>query len=517
MIPDELALRIERITPRALFALTFAALLLGRSAMLVDPPYWDALMGAFPQGLWLARHGFDCAGLLTGQHAFLDGGPNVYPFSIYPLLIGALYALGLAPRAVFAVLHVVSFACAAGATAFVYRFAQRALPASWALGAALVFALAPLTQSLSVQMNMDMPLCLCTLASALALAEGRWRRASCWSLAALLIKPTAVIGIVANLVWLVLRRRTAREPGLQSAIWIHAALLVLFALEVLLLAHYARAPAFIDPLGGWRSLLGKRIWVIPEYGVSLIAFVVLLPNYFRRWRRGELTQLEPQCALFLFAFLGFYLQYTNTLPRYFLQSYPFLILLAFLFLARHVPRGRWSSGLLWATIGLFAFNEEGRLYPQLAFDGPLPPGQTALRTDGHLLERSLEYRDDLELDRLLAQRLVARGLDQRVVIANWPLLHVFGFPEFGYVERALSTSSPDLALDYDAGRVNYRELYEKRADGEHKLPDARPTVWVLTPNNFTSPDTCFHPGRDTLVETVESGRLRAWIVERSGG
>ena len=289
MSQDELAQQFERITPRMLFAVTFAALLVGRSTVLVDPPYWDALMGAFPQGLWLSRHGFDVLALLTKQHTFVDGGPNVYPFSVYPLLVGLLYKLGFAPRVVFSVLHVVSFACAAGATTALYRFAKRALPTSWALGAALVFAIAPLTQSLSVQMNMDMPLALCTLSSALALAEGRWRSASWWSLAGILIKPTAIIGIAANIAWLVLRRcfsrDEVRERGERTALWIHAALLVLFVLEIGLLGIFARGPAFVDPLGGWRNLFGRRIWVIPEFGVCLLAFLLCVPNYVRRWRR----------------------------------------------------------------------------------------------------------------------------------------------------------------------------------------------------------------------------------------
>src|SRR5688572_6089641 len=91
----------SRLTPVKLGVALSALLLAVRGYVLLDPPYWDALMGAFPQGVWLARNGFDVARLLTEEPVFTEGGPNVYPFSVYPLLVGALQAGGLAPTAVF--------------------------------------------------------------------------------------------------------------------------------------------------------------------------------------------------------------------------------------------------------------------------------------------------------------------------------------------------------------------------------------------------------------------------------
>jgi hypothetical protein len=84
---------------------------LAQAHTLFDPPYWDSLTGAFPQGLWLARHGFDALGLFR-EKPYLQGGPCVYPFSFYPWIIAVLYRIGLAPKLVFAAMHLVSFVCA---------------------------------------------------------------------------------------------------------------------------------------------------------------------------------------------------------------------------------------------------------------------------------------------------------------------------------------------------------------------------------------------------------------------
>lgn len=519
----------RRVSPWQAGAIVFALLLAVRWSVLTDPPYWDTLMGAFPQALWLKSHGFDFVALLTTQDTYVHGGPNVYPFSVYPPFVGALYVLLASPRAVFVTLHLVNFACAAACAGAFFGIARRRLPAPAATVLAAALVTAPLFQALSASINMDMPLAACTALSFAALDERKFGRAWTWALVALLVKPTAVILIGANLVVCAIAWLRPRWSGLgpealepaeraraRNGALAHTALFAVFVAELVLQSRYASAPAFITPFGGFVPLFLKRLWVVPEFGLGVVFFLITLPQFVTRALAGRARWIHVQCAVFLAVFLLFYGQYENTLPRYFLQAYPFLFV--WLALVLHGTEGatRVRTSVLAAACLFHVVNTYGTFYPSRPSGWTLPStGAPLPGNDGYILERSMEYRDDLELNREVARALERFPRFETVLVPNWALLHLLSLPELGYVERSWTTASPDNPLDYVTNKVSYKDLYDTTVSPP-KLRGAQQVIWVLVPNTFQGPQTRLVPATDELIDTVRVGKHAAFVVRRVG-
>jgi hypothetical protein len=521
---------VERVlTPLGVFLVAFAILVATRNAVLEDPPYWDALLGAFPQAHWLAQHSFSPGRLLTEAQPYLAGGACVYPFSVQPWIIAALEGSGATLERRLLVLHLASFVCAAFAVAWTFRLARGGgfEPMLAALVAVALLA-APTFQAMACQINMDMPLVACTLGALVALREGRLRACCVWSALALLVKPTGAIVVAACLTSLASRLlrpgafgpgafgRGAFVPGgfgrgasdfgesarraLRSAAIVHVALLLVFLGELALTAHLGKSAPGVVPMAGFGPLFAKRLWTLPEYGAGLVVFLAAVPWIVRRAARGAGWELEIDLAVFLLVFVCFFGQYANVLPRYFLQSWP-VLLVGLGAIALRAGLGQRAVGAAFALFALFGLaNAHGRFHPtKLAeWSDPADP-RPIVANDGWLLERSMEYRDGLALDRRLARRLAQR--EGALIVTHWPVLHMLLVPEFGYVERPLEVATTETPIDFGAPMVELGAAPPERR------------VWALTPNVFCGPLSRILPG-DEVLETIEQGRLRAFLVRR---
>ncbi|MBK7878743.1 MAG: hypothetical protein IPJ77_24050 [Planctomycetes bacterium] len=518
------------------FLLALVALTCVHASALFDPPYWDALVGAFPQGLWLAQHDFDLVRLLTQERTCPEGGPNVYPFSPYPLAIGALYAAGLEPRTVFLVVHLVVLVSAAATAASAFELARGLLGVRCAVVFGFVFAAAPLFHSLTAQMNMDMPLCAATLASLVALVRGRVARAWGFAFLALLILPRGVVVAAANGVVLALAAWRPRSistdaklaradgveacPGRASAlrgVAAHGGLVLLFVLQVVLAQRFSSGPAFVKFLGGFEDLVLRVVWIAPEFAVLSLASVLAATVVVVRAVRGTARWSHVCLATFVLAYFAFFGQYTNTLVRYFLQPYAVLLLLPLALLPRAWSPSRALRFALALAFVLQVANHTGRFYPKVwsrwSFAGAAEPG--LVTNDGHVLERSMEYREDLLLTQELATRLERFDRERTVVVACWPLLQAFAFPEFGYVGRAWITSTPIAPLTYDARALPWREVYDTSVRPVRQRV-TQDVVWVLAPSVYVPANLVLQERLDVVLDAVQRGRLRAFLVRRAG-
>lgn len=515
-----------RLVPVHVFAAAACLLLVVHADALFDPPYWDTLVGPFPQGLWLARNGFDVVGLLTEQPTCPQGGPNVYPFSVYPLLVASLYAVELAPPGVFFVLHLVSIASAATCAAASYSIARRNLDAPLAVLATLTLVSAPLFQSLATQLNMDMPLCACTCLALDALDRQRCASAWGWALAALLVHPRGVVVVLAQCVafgvcavWPSRARRMLwSEPEAASRLarrWAaaHLGLLVLFGAELLLQAELSTMMPHVGAFAGFAAFVRTALVLLPEFGVLFGCAVIAALLGLRAsagWRAFHL-------ACFVLAFLAFFGQVTTCLPRYFLQAYPHVLLILLGLLPRTPRATACGAGLLALAILANGINHAGRLYAPVP-SGWSVPGRAAEglpSNDGHVLERSMEYRDDLRLNLDIARHLEHLDRGRTVVAANWPLPYLLAVPEFGYVTRAWRTSSQNLPLSFDALGIPFRDLYDTSVRPYRKRLDVD-VVWVLVPNVFVLPRLAVQPRIDVVTAVLERGEHRAFVLRRVG-
>ncbi|MBI5363095.1 MAG: glycosyltransferase family 39 protein [Planctomycetes bacterium] len=510
----------------AVFVLTFAGLLVLHARALFDPPYWDGLIGAFPQGLWLARHDFDLVRLLTEERTCPEGGPNVYPFSIYPIAIGALYSAGLEPRQVFLLVHLAMLVCAASAAAAFFALARTATDPRTGARATLVFASAPMFHAMASQMNMDMPLCACTLLSARAMQTGRFGRAAAFAAVALLVLPRGVIVVVANLVllgaWLFGRARDGDAPNASrrrawNACGAHVGLLLLFGIELVLASRWSRGPAYVSLFGGFGDLARRVLWIVPDVGWAFVgAVIVAVVVTGLAWRR-KARWTELVSASFVLVFLAFFGQYTNTLPRYFLQVHGHVLVLLLAFVARDGRNVRVVRPWLALAAIAQAVNHFGTFYPAVSTGWRVPGYADAkLRSnDGHVLERSMEYRDDLLLDAEIARRLERFDRARTLVVAPWPITHALAFPELGYVDRAWRTSSPSVPITFDPNATPLRDVYDAGARPPRQRVSLE-VVWVLVPSVYLPGALALEPSIDVVEEVVERGAHRAFVVRRVG-
>jgi hypothetical protein len=516
-----------RIQPGCLLAFAFLALLALHARSLWDPPYWDALIGAFPQGLWLARNDFDLVRLVTAELNCGEGGPNVYPFSIYPLGIAALYALDLPPGVVFLVLHVFVLACAATAATAFFVLARERLPSPLGSLATLLFVGTPLFQSLASQMNMDMPLCALTLVSLLGLVRRRYGLAFLAAILALLLIPRGVILVAANasfIVLAVMRPGWAGFAGVNAVgirprvafAWIlaHVGLLAVFGVELLVLSAHATMPVHVGLLEGFAPLFSRTLWKIPEFGVGFLVALACGLAFAIRAVRGSGRPVDLACATFLVVLLVFYGQYKNPLPRYFLQAYPHTLLLVLAAISAATP-WRWlTPSVVSLAIAINVVNIEGALYHDIGSGWTIPPtrNRSPLTVSGHLLERSMAYRRGQALSHDIASRLEEFDRDRTVIVANWPLAQALSIPEFGYVDRPWRVSSRP-PLSYDPNAVPFEDLYD-RSNGTMRKKTGDEILWAILPNAYFRPFLAPRAGLDEMVAVFEQGKCEAFVFRR---
>ncbi|MFN0009454.1 MAG: hypothetical protein ACKVXR_16270 [Planctomycetota bacterium] len=519
--------REARIQPRTFFALAFVALLALHARSLYDPPYWDALVGAFPQGYWLARNDFDLVRLVTMEPTCGEGGPNVYPYSIYPLGIALLYALHLPTQVVFLVMHLFALLSAATAATAFFVLARERLPAPLGSLATLLLVSTPIFQSLASQMNMDMALCACTIVSLLALVRRKFGVAFLAALLALLVIPRGVILVAANASFLGLaafrpswtglsgRGAEPQSPrGVQAWTLAHLGLLGIFLVEIQIARAYANLPVHVGLFEGFGQFFRQALWMIPEFGAVFLAALLCGLMVFRRARRGEARPLDFACAMHLLVFVVFYGQYKNTLPRYFFQVYPHVILLV-LAAAPAAARLRWlAPAAVTLAIAANAVNHEGAFYHHHGSGWATPPTAKAspLSADGHLLERSMKYRQDLLLGLDVARYLERFERDRLLVVANWPLAQALAVPEFGYVDRAWSVSSRPR-LTYAPQSVHFDNIYD-RTGGLLRPKTRTDVLWAIVPNAYFRPGLAPREGYDEVLAILEHGGFEAFLFRR---
>ncbi len=488
----------------------FVALVVLRGTVLFDPPYWDALIGLFPQAHWQAVNGLDPFRLLREQPGYVDGGACVYPFSAIPPLL-ALLERALPDRETrFVLLHLASFACAGAACAAVFAMA-RPFGRGLAWLAAGAFLAQPGVQAIACQIGLEMPLTATVACAIAATAERRWRASFLWAAAALLVKPTGVVAAAAALAVLLARASApriagARDRASNERAWTfaHAGLCAVFAAQIALLHAFERAPPGSGLFAGLLPLATKRLWTVPEFGIALALIAGAGAVAFARRTRGAPIPLAVWApAVFLVAYLGLLVQWENALPRYFVAAYPATIALLVASAARFAPRAAAAPGI--AAIALFGLlGAHGRFQPDrpAAFAAP-GAAEPLAANDGWLLERSMRYRDGLMLDREVAHFAAARR--DAAFVAPWPLQQALVEPSFGYVARAVACASGEKSVAWTA---------EPEPTVEELRSGGREVLWILTPNDFAGRASQPLPG-DFLVARFGIGAQRAFVVRRA--
>jgi hypothetical protein len=299
--------------------------------------------------------------------------------------------------------------------------------------------------------------------------------------------------------WFATTEEEARR--LSSSLWKLCGLFALFVVELLVVNHYGRSPPGVSLFGGTLPFLGKRLWTLPEFGLALLALVLSVPWIVRRVKLRTAHGIEIDGLVFAGAFVGFYCQYQNVLPRYFAVAFPIVLVALVAANSTRFPRTAVGGALL--SIALFGIlNAHGRFHPTKPADWSVPGDSRLLvANDGWLLERSLEYRDDLALNRALCAAVEVSP--DKVVVAGWPLLHMLAEPRFGYVTTPPRLRAAETPLEWAVPGV----------EAAGRATDRSNFIRVVSPNVYASADSRVLPG-DIVIETFERGRLRAFLLRR---
>ena len=499
----------KRATVVFLFLLT--ALSLFRLESFRFRPYWDSILGCFAEATFLLKHNFDYS-LLIHQQPYLLGGPKVYVLRLYPTYLALLMKLLPSSNLFFPAVHLLGFIAAGIALTVFFRLLHTCMDRQYAALGVVLLMMDPLFLAQAEAINMETWIVLAGLLGLSALVRRRMLLTAAFSLLAILVKGSGVVFSAALLGTYIVISRDGRPRYLRS--------IGLLSIPLLLFIAYV---LYVPALGlqgdfemGWFSGLLPMIDILRRYlpltyALSVVLGVFGIYAFFHAGMiavrdrrssrlgalfhrvRGVLQSTHPVLMfslIFLVSFHLFHMQFGNILPRYFLIQAPFL-LVALLYVVRFefVHRG-FRLAFLLLCLAWTLVNVKGDLL------------EKDLSSNGHYLESTLAYVDDLRFQTGLAKLLESHYGD-RWIMTSWPMTQMLSLPQLGYVEKPMKVISAGRPCRY-CGSALY--LPEVRSGFEWK-----DTVACFVDNLFSGKDAGLFQ-YDPLEEFRE-GQRRAQIYQ----
>ncbi len=465
----------------------FVFLLITKFEVLFFPPYGDAIGGPFAEGLWLYAHNFDYAGLFKAP-TFTDGGPRVYFFSLYPGFLALTLKFFSSTKIFLAFHHILTFALTAAIIAYLREYARKFFEPVLAFLMALVLLALPLFQSQAEAINMEIPVAFFMVACVDALANKRWVWATIFAIFSAAVKGLGIIACGCVFVVLciyLLKAKNIRERLKLAALSLTSAMMAVFIVCAKFIfrdAHVQQGMVRWD--AGWPSLKNEFIFYL-----FLVSCAVFFFDLFRRFFCKQKTDFFPAGVMYLFA-AGWFLLFLNfyaVSPRYRVALYPFLVFSVF------YAAGLFLKGKVLARILALGVVLAGCLMSYGSYYGSIPDN------DHVLLERSLEYRNDLELNRRFVKAAEERYSDQ-LIVAPFTIAQALAIAQLGYVTKKLNVMIYGFSLKY-GDIANYPGL---------KNLNLHKTVFVGVKIAPLSPDFSFPVGpHDIVVEELAVGNKKA--------
>jgi hypothetical protein len=440
-------LRKSLAWPAAWVGLTLI-LAVSKYPVLGNPPYNEYAETLWTEATFLAETGFDLPRLFR-EPQIEEGGVRAYSHTLPPIFIAALLRT-VGPTPTFVLYRLLTLGMAAAVMLWTVAVIARRFGFPRAvLVSAAVYTFAFFVAGLEM-LSLEFPLSIMIVAAVAAFSRRHFVLAAALALLAFGMKATALPPTASLLVclvaWLWSTPHAPRAETMKTRIGIVALAVVLF-LQWRILAYAAR-----DAQVGYRNLLiapivlPRMVFYLSPYLVPVVAMLVLGEGgWWTRWvlrNRGQILSRarrlvrvachrQPEllvAAVYVTAIFASF-SVAMYLPRYLISVAPFLaILLADLFYRRLDHR------LGYAVLGLIlfynAFNVHGWWMPSIpnSFLGP---------SSWISMERSLEYRQDLQSTRQLCQFL-ASSPQHEPILAGKLMTHLLSSRYFGYVNQPLA-------------------------------------------------------------------------------
>ncbi len=475
------------VSVKVFAVIIFIFLLITKYEVLFFPPYGDSIGGPFAEGLWLYQHGFNYVGLFNEPN-FTVGGPRVYFFSLYPGFLALTLKLIPWTKVFLLFHHVLTFALTAVVIAILREYGRKVFEPVLAFLMALVLLALPLFQSQAEAINMEMPVTFLMVVSAYALGNKRWGEAAIFAILAAAVKGIGIIACGAVFIVLcfaLLAVRDIKEKlylGSLAFLSASSAVFIVGAKFLFRDAHVQQGMVKWD--AGWPSLKKEFIF----YLFLAACIVVLLDLLKRLGRKQKINFLLPGVmGLFAAGWFLLFLNFYAVSPRYRVALYPFLVF----FVVYGVTLFLKSKTLV--RVVAFGVLVTACLYSYGSFYGSVPDN------DHVLLERSLEYRNDLEVNRRLV-RVAEESYSDQLIVAPFTIAQALAIPELGYVTKKLKVMIYGFSLKY-GNIANYPGL---------RNLNLRKTLFVGVVIAPISSDFAFPVGpRDIIIEELAVGNKKA--------
>jgi len=484
-------LKNSRIRTYCLFVFIF--LIITKFNVLFYPPYGDAIGGPFAEAIWLANNHFDYAGL-AAQAGYNEGGPRVYFLSIYPAYLAILYKCIPSIKMFLVVNHLFVYLFTAISIAFTRSIAQKILnPASSILTSIVLLAL-PVFQSQTEAINMEMPCLMFSVVCIWYLVNKKIGWASFFAVMAALVKGHGIVVCAAVFVTSII---LAFCDCQRSKRW--KMLLCGFIPMFLIWLKVKLTPSAIGGLiglfNGWPSL---RIMILTKlFAYSIIIFAIFFILEKRKLSEIKKAFIENDFAVLVVfitttMWFGLFLNFTAVSPRYKLELTPFLVM-CIIFAVLRIPfEKKIGSLLIFVGIIFTALGSYGMYHPHL-------------RANYHvLLERSLEYRNELKLN-----RKVIKDLNEKfqgfTIGAPFIFAQTLAMPELGYVEKPLDVVIYGMPLTY--GNIkNFESI---------KSMNLRKTIWVALAAQFFTHKQIEYPiaKQDIIIKRYQWGDNKTTLFQ----
>jgi hypothetical protein len=483
---------LKGVNKRVFGVSVFIYLILTKFEVLFFPAYGDAIGGPFAEAIWLSRNSFDYIGLFK-QPSYALGGPQVYVFSIYPAFLAILLKLIPSSRIFFMLNHLIVFSFVSVMAALLRDVIRKIYEDDSAIISSILLISLPAFQAQSEAVNMEMPCAFFVMLSAYFLLNKRINLAGSMAVCATLVKGSGVLSCAAFLAaGMFLFFYDRRHRFSKTILFWGIGLSVLAVLKVAFkfLLNDQHVSAGMVALGkGWPSLNHMHIFFY--YIASLVVFLgFYIYNKFIRNKGTE--KLYEKSVMFVYGGMWFllFLNFYAVSPRYRIVAYPFVVFCLLCASSEVIRFEKLRKAMLVLVLLVALFSSYGYFY------GALPGNYHVL------LERSLEYRNDLKIDQLVAKTIEEKFPNAKIG-APFIIAQFLGLPELGYVKKDLDVMIYGFSCRY-GGIDNYPGL------ANLKIPN---TIYVAAQVEKNQGGGIYpiHSKYDRIIKEIQWGDKKAWL------
>jgi len=478
----------------------FLFLVVTKFNVLFYPPYGDAIGGPFAEAIWLKNHHFNYLKLFD-EPAYQLGGPKVYFFSVYPTYLALLYTLIPSVKMFLFVNHLLVFAMAAVIVSLIRNMSAKIFDEKSALLSSIIVLALPLFQSQAEAINMEMPCLFFSVLAIYYLICKSLVKATLYALICLWVKGHGILvcgTVFAVSIFLCVFDRTIKKDW--NIFFALLALPIVMLLKVgskFLLNDQHVSAGMVKFLAGWPSL--KIMYLFPMYALSVVVIIFFMIKKSLRNKdliKKMCTSYYPTVVIIVTGAMWFllFLNFYAVSPRYKLALAPYLILCMIIACLSPACMKKIRTPFLFLVLIATALGSYGFYHVPLGANYHI------------FLERSLEYRQELTMNRKLISTVKGKYKDLKVA-APFLMAQILAMPEYGYVRKAADVTAYGMPIFY--GDI-------KNFEGLKKM-DIMKTVWIGLAADYMNRGRITYPvhSRDKVVDRIEWGR--AWSEIFIGG